>query len=328
MRYLVVRIGAFGDVVITTPLIRELKKRDNEVYVLTSERGEQILRYNPNIDKLIVHKKNSIPNDKLGEYFEEVSKENKCDKVIDLCSSIETELCLYPIQPEYNWSKQERSDLCNKNYYEHMFYKAGLDITEDTDLKPEVFFSEKEKEDAAIFKSNYIGKKLIIVGLSGSGLNKAYPHFQYVMSAVLEGNKDVMFITTGDESCKVLEAGLVHERVLHRSGVWSFRQSMAACQFGDAVIAPDTGILHASGCFDTPKIGLFGATTKENVTKHFANDYSLEASCSCAPCFRLIYRVNEQCPVETDSGATFCMGLGLDPNIIVGRIMNIVGVKK
>ena len=35
----------------------------------------------------------------------------------------------------------------------------------------------------------------------------------------------------------------------------------------DLVISPDTGVLHASGAFDTPKIGLLGHTTIENITK-------------------------------------------------------------
>jgi ADP-heptose:LPS heptosyltransferase len=50
---------------------------------------------------------------------------------------------------------------------------------------------------------------------------------------------------------------------------------MALTKFVDLVISPDTGVLHASGCYDTPKIGLLGHTTIENITKYFKNDYSI-----------------------------------------------------
>ncbi len=328
MRYLIARIGAFGDVIITTPLIRYLKQQKHEVYVVTSERGEQILRYNPNVDKLITHKKDSIKIDKLGEYFEGIRKDNKCDKLIDLSSSIETKLCFHPTQPEYNLPKRDRIALCSKNYYEHTIDLALGKSLNSNQLRPEVFFSEKEKGDYAKFRADYIGKKIIIVGLSGSGTNKAYPYLQYVLSAILEGNKDVIFVTTGDETCKILEQGLIHDRVIHKSGVWSFRQSMIACKSASLVIAPDTGLIHASGCFDTPKICMLGHTTKENITKHFKNDKSIEASVPCSPCFRLIYNLKEQCPTDVESCAAFCMSDGIDPNLIIKRILNTVGLIK
>ena len=328
MRILLVRIGAFGDVIITTPIIRYLKQKKNEVYVVTSERGEQILRYNPNIDKLIIHKKDSVQFSELDDKWKKLSEEYKCDKIIDLSSSIETKLALHPIQPEYNWSKRERIELCDKNYYEYTSKLALGKILEPNQLRPEIFFSEKEKEDHARFKANLFGKKTILVGLSGSGLNKAYPYLQYVMSAILEGNKDVVFITVGDESCKILEAGLIHERVIHRSGVWNFRESMIACKSANMVIAPDTGLLHASGCFDTPKIGLLGHTSVENITKHFKNDMSLQSTTSCSPCFRLIYNLKEQCPIDVVNGGAFCMSIGIDPNLIIKRILKVVGIQK
>lgn len=328
MRYLIVRIAAYGDCLTVTPLIRYLKESGNEVYVLTSETGEEIFRHNIHIDKLIVQKKDSVPTALLEKKFEEVSKENNCDKIINLCGSIESKLVLHPIQPEYNWSKQERFELCNRNYYEYTLERGlGATLNYDSSIcNPEVFFTEKEKEEVASFKSNYLGKKLILVGLSGSSAARAYPYLQYVISTILEVNKDVIFITTGDHACTVLEVGLEHERVIHRSNVWSFRQAMLACSIVDLVIAPDTGLIHASGAYDVPKICLLGSTTKENITKHFKNDYSLESTTSCSPCFRILYNATHQCPTDTETKGAFCMSVGLDPNLIIENIVKVVGV--
>ena len=92
MRILVVRIGAFGDAIIVTPLLRYLVEQGHEVVFLGSDQSEQVLRCNPRISKFIMHERDSVRNDQLGEYFEKLRVEHQCDKLIDLCESIEVRL--------------------------------------------------------------------------------------------------------------------------------------------------------------------------------------------------------------------------------------------
>lgn len=310
-----------GDTIISTPLVRYLHNQGNEVYYLASDSGMPILQNNPHVTKLIHHKTDSIANDKLGEYFDSLAKAYECDSLIDLCESIECSLCFHPVQPQYNYTKNERKLLGNKNYYQQCFVKAGYPIPEKhEDLRPEVFFTDKEEEDFLRFREQYIGKKIILWALSGSSLHKSYPFTFLVMSKILVDHPDVIFVTIGDEKCKILEQGLQHERVIHKSGKWSFRQSMMAIKYASLLIAPDTGILHASGCFKTPKIGMQTAVTIECVSKYFLNDFSVEAKIHCAPCFRLIYDSRVQCNIDPTINAPFCAAYGLDPELIIERI--------
>ncbi|HAX61315.1 MAG TPA: hypothetical protein DCX95_01970 [Elusimicrobia bacterium] len=48
-KFLIIMLRAVGDVLLTTPLIRALKKNNpaNEIYFLTGKSAEKILRYNP-----------------------------------------------------------------------------------------------------------------------------------------------------------------------------------------------------------------------------------------------------------------------------------------
>lgn len=81
------------------------------------------------------------------------------------------------------------------------------------------------------------------------------------------------------------------------------------------VIAPDTGIIHAAGCYDTKKILLVGHNTGECITKHFKNTITLEADVKkspCAPCLFLIYDLKLQCPIHKETGAALCMGSGIE----------------
>src|SRR5580765_1704968 len=54
MKFLVIRFSSIGDIVLTTPVIRCLKKQlpDAEVHYLTKENFRPVVEYNPYIDKL------------------------------------------------------------------------------------------------------------------------------------------------------------------------------------------------------------------------------------------------------------------------------------
>ncbi len=322
MRVLIVRIGALGDSLITTPLIRQLKQDGNEVYYLGSDQAQVILKNNPNIDKFIHHKHDSIPNNKLGEYFESIKQAYECDKMIDLCESIEVKLALIPEDPKYNLPKYERAKLCNKNYYDQTLEIAGC---KTNNKLPEMFFSQEEEDEFAEFREENLGFKVIVWGLSGSGRNKSYPYVPYIVADLLKKYRKLKIVFVGDMPCQILECGMPEDkRVIKKSGKWSFRQSALACKYADLVVSPDTGLLHAAGCFDTPKIGLLGHSTIENITKYFINDYSLEAECDCAPCFRLIKDANIQCPTDKISSATWCMSKGLPAERVKERIEEVL----
>lgn len=325
MRYLVVRIGAFGDALITTPLIRCLKKQGHEVYYLMSERGEQMLRHNPYIDKAIMHSDDSVANDKLGEYFDRIAKDNKCDKVINLCESIEVRLAVMSDYPMWNWSKKERREYCNKNYYEYTFEHAGFSA-EGISLKPEMFFTQAEEDFIAEFRKRFIGQQLILWGLSGSARQKTYPYVPYIANDLLKKYKNVVFVLVGGEACKVLECAFPkHHRIIKMSGAFTMRQSCLLTKYSSIVVSPDTGLLHAAGCWDTPKIGLLTHSTIENITKHFVNDFSIESEAVCAPCFRLIKDAEKECLHERETKACLCMGKeGMKPEKIFNRITEVL----
>jgi ADP-heptose:LPS heptosyltransferase len=329
MRHLIVRVGAaWGDILMVTPLLRYLKSRGDEVYMLTGEAGQEVLKGNPNIDKLIFYAKDSVPLDKFGEFIEATAKAHECDSTIDLCESIEVNLAKIPEDPDYNLPKTERAVQCNKNYYEETFRiafkKAGIEeeIPKESKIyKPEVFFDEKEENDFLQFRSDILGHKLIVIGLSGSGRNKTFPLIDVLVNHILSTYREVKVVTVGDYACKLLENGMKrHKRLIHKAGEWTMRQSMMAVKHAALTISPDTGLLHAAGCWDGAKIGLFGHSTIENVTKHFTNDFSIEAEVDCAPCFRLIYSAETQCPIDENGGACFCMALGLPLGKIYKRI--------
>jgi len=329
-KVLVCRWGAFGDCIITTPVIRKLKQDGWEIYYATNERGGQILKLNPHITKFFETKTDSIKD--MDKYLGDIKKEYKIDEVVNLSESIEVDLSLHPRSPRYMYSKQERFEMCNINFYEHTFTKFPfLDMSMITDesmipdlMRPELFFSEEELKEAQSYMKP--DKFNIMIGMAGSGNNKAWPWTELLCGSILNEMKEhVHIITVGDVKCKLIEP-VEPKYITNLADKTSMRVSCAMTKFADLLISPDTGLLHASGCYDTPKIGMIGHNTIENITKYFSNDYSLQSDpelATCAPCFRMIYDMPLQCPQCDETGAAWCMQYGIKPELVFEQVKKV-----
>lgn len=316
---LVIRLGAYGDMLCITPALKKLKELEYYIMLYTNKRGRETLEHCPYVDQWIDHDE-THPVDTLHIHFENLKKEYPHDKYINFSESIECNVAFHPVNPEYIYPKndQERIKRGNRNYYDVTEEWAGLEGCQKT---PEFNYTEEEAEKAKSYLKE--GKINILWALSGSGKQKVYPWTEYVIGQILKDYENVHVITVGDLSSQLLET-LIDERITNLSGNISMRMSMTLTAFVDLVIAPDTGVLHAAGCFDTSKIGLLGHTNIENITKYFKNDYSLEADVPCAPCFKLIYSHEVQCPVDIITHAALCMSHGITPERLYKQIRMVL----
>lgn len=329
MRILVCRLGAWGDCIIITPLIKYLKEQGNEVYVLTSELiGMQVFANNPHIDKLIPYVKDTVPGDKLGEFFNAVKEAYECDKIVDMNESIECSLLYMEHLPHYNLPKPERIARCNKNVYDYAFVHAGYDVTACTG-RGGLYFTPQEEAWARNFLSKSKAKKRFIIlwGVAGSGLNKAYPPVTIMPRAIVEQYRDAVIVLMGDARASMIgeqSPHLKHNRIFNLCGRTDLRQAMILTKYANLVIGPDTGLLHSAGCFDTPKIIMLGHCLKEHISKYFVNDYSIEADCDCAPCYKLINNPAIQCPIDPMTTGTWCMTRGFKPERVEAHIKSVI----
>ena len=319
---LLIRFGAYGDMVILSPVISRLKKNGYYIILHCGRRGAEVYKHDPRIDELIEGSEEAVPYEDLMKSWKKLKDKIKPDFFANFTQSIEHNIALHPTDPIYVYSKEDRFKECNKNYYEETMKWAEFEIEPgDLPLKPELHYTHDEQREA----SSYIktDRLNVLWCLSGSAKNKVYPFTEYVMGDLIRKYPDINFITVGDVKCKLLE-NVMHHLPEHNftelAGEVSMRIAMLLTCMVDLVVSPDTGILHASGCWDTPKIGLLGHTTKENITKHFVNDFSIEAQCPCSPCFHLIYDFDIQCPIEDVTHAAWCMAVGIPPEALFERI--------
>jgi ADP-heptose:LPS heptosyltransferase len=327
---LISRYGAYGDNIILSCVIDGFHKQGWKVIFDCGKRGAEVYKHDERIAELIPHDESIKDPDKLLENIKELRAKVKHDYYCHFSGSIEHNVCAHPTQPEYIYPKYEREKIFNRNYYE-----ATIKWAEEKGEGEKPDFSKFEpvpslrfttEEEEKVKKWLNPDRKNVLWALSGSGCNKVYPWTEYVMQNVI-AKEPVHFITVGDNKCQMLEnfnEFIPKETVTNLAGLTTIRESLLLTKFVDLVVSPDTGVLHASGCWETPKIGLLGHTTRVNITKHFKSDYSLESDSPCAPCFYLIYDHSIQCPLDYISHSAWCMSIGLDGERVTDRIVEVL----
>lgn len=331
-RIIICRYGAWGDSVILTPVLKRLKEDGYHITLNCTKRAFPVLKYNPNIDAYLMQEDDLIPNNQLSEYWAEISK--GYDRFLNMSETLEAKFLFSPFQEkrfpdpnnpdedvllrfgqkEYYLSVEERRALCSHtNYYDYALQVAGYNDVE----KPtgELYYSPLEEALCRAFRERFKDYFLILWCLSGSSMHKMWLGAEETALNLLFKHKDIITLTVGDYPCKLIE--WQDQRNISMIGEWDIRTSMLMTKYVDLVISPETGILNAAGCFDTPKIGLLTHSSKTNLTKHFNNDYSIQAHIDCSPCHRMIYMDNfRDCPLigggEEKGGIDACACAGTE----------------
>ena len=317
--------GAIGDFIQSVPVLRKLKEDGYHVTLNCSEVAREVLKHCPYVDEFAVQIRDYVPNKgvtsgPLMEYWKELA--TKYDKFVNLTGSAEESLLVpdsrlmammeqmgekHPELDEqnrfYNSIRAIREVVKDTNYYDNHLAKAGY---EDRGMNGELFFSEQEEIMAQGFRDKYAGRFIVMWVLSGSSYHKRYPYFQQAAQELIVKNPDILLVSVGDPECALLERS-ESNRYLPRAGRWVLRTTLVMTKYVDLVIGPETGILNAAGCFDTPKITMLSHSSHENLCKYWKNDFCLAPDPKdvfCHPCHVLhyVHTVNQECP--TCKGAT------------------------
>ena len=292
-RACVARYGAMGDMIMVTPLLKQLKEDGYHVTVNATPYSIRMLDNNPYIDNLIVQEREAIPNPALGPYWDMWRKEY--DRYINLSESIEGGLLKVENRPDFFTHKSWRHKTCNVNYYDRTLELGGY--PEIKGRNGELFFSSSEERKAKEFFDKLKDKFVVLWALHGSSHHKIYPMMEPTMREWLETHRDSVLITVGDKMAQLLE--FEHPQAIPKSDIWSIRESLIATKYVDAVIGPESMITNASGCYDTPKIVFLSHSSAENLTKYWKNCYSLEPDTTIAPCYpcHMLHYSPESCPI-------------------------------
>jgi ADP-heptose:LPS heptosyltransferase len=303
---LAIRHAAFGDGVMVSCALPYLHRDGYEITFLANDRVREALDQNPYIKTWVKHEDGSIPNDELEQYWEGLGK--GFDKIVNFTGTVENELLFAYPQPEYFLTHKERRDIVNnRNYFESHVLRAGYKISIPPNA--EIYFNKEERSKGRRWRNKHRKQFKIAWTLAGSSNHKIYRYFEPLMIEFLTKYSNAELYTLGDYPTRLLT--FEHPRVHNMMMVDNFglRDSLLLAKNSNLVIGPETGVLVAASGWIIPKICLLSHSSKENLTKHWLNTYSIKPECDCSPCHMLFKYKDiwkDKCQIDSKLGTPKC----------------------
>ncbi len=327
MKILLIRFSSIGDIVLTTPVIRCIKRQmddDVELHMLTRDKFESLSYNNPYIDKTHEY------GNSLREVIKELKKE-EFDYVVDLQkNSLSRRVC---------WALG-----CEHHSFHKLDFKKMLLTTFKINKLPDVhivdrYFEAVEPLDVKndgrglefyISESNMMqepdlpeefrnGFYAVVVG--GSYNTKVIPTEKLVEIIEKLDEPVILLGGPGDMQRAKQVADAVGENVWNPVGMLNLEQSAAIIKMSKAVLTSDTGMMHIAAALNKPMVSVWGNTVPEFgmyqlYPKGSINKLNIVEikDLKCRPCTKLGYK---KCP----KGHFKCMKM-IDTDKVVSLLKN------
>lgn len=292
-----VRVGAHGDAVWASSPCAVLKEDGYHVTAYVASTGGEILKHDPNIDRLIVIPDGVLSDDDLLAFW--AHEAAKHDRWINLIGSVEQRLLYHPSSNEFYLPQALRHRFGNVNYLEMIHDYAGL----PHDFRQKFYPSEEETAWAIKARDMLPSGPVVVLNPCGSGPAKTWPHAQRFIQRMSDAG--INCVVLGDLRLQLEE---VSERTAIIGKEWPVRAALAFALLADAVVATESLIANAVAMEPMLKVVMLSHSSNENLTKHWVNTAAIEpTSVSCHPCHRVHGSHLAFCAKDTATGCSACM---------------------
>ena len=301
-KILLIRLSSIGDIVLTTPVIRCIKRQvpNCELHYLTKSHYETVLKANPHIDRL------HLFNNNLKDCIKQLRKE-KFDAIIDLHKNQRTFLIKAALKPCPSYTINKLSlkkwlyvnfkinllpDLHIVNRY--LAAAAPLEVRNDG-LGLEYHIPDGGKIAVGEYFPNIGRVPFVAVVLGAVHFTKRLPPEKLInicelinSPVVLLGGRDVF------ELGEIITSKLrENRRIVNACGDLTLNQSASVIKQAEKVVTHDTGLMHIAAAFNKPIASVWGATVpafgmfpyfgEQNTASLIAETKGL----SCRPCSKI-----------------------------------------
>ncbi|HEX3935776.1 MAG TPA: glycosyltransferase family 9 protein [Puia sp.] len=268
MKFLIIRFSSIGDIVLTTPVIRCLKKQiaTAEVHYLTKASFLPILKANPYVDRI-----HTLTGD-LDATIEELKKED-FDYIIDLHHNLRTWKVKRVLKKQaFSFDKLNvekwllTNFKINKMPDRHIVDRyldtlklfnvvndgAGLDyfIPADEELK--------STDIPTAHQAGYIG---VVIGAAHA--TKRLP--LHKLETICKEARHPLILLGGPEDAETAKrlAAIDPIKIYNACGQFKLNESAALVRQAKMIVTHDTGLMHIAAAFKRPIISVWGNTVPE-----------------------------------------------------------------
>ena len=309
MKFLIIRFSSIGDIVLTGPVLRCIKKKypEAEVHYLTKAQFHPLLIANPNIDKFYL-----LEDDNLDDLIQKMKAESY-DVIIDLHKNIRTLKVkrALGVKKVYSFDKinlekwlivnLKMNRLPEKHIVDRYFEGiADLGIVNDGQGL-DYYIWDKEVYD---FVLSLTDTHYIAFAIGANHNTKKLPEDKII--EICSGIDKHIYILGGpkEEATGTKLNDLFPTKVINLCGKLTVNESAFLIKHAKKVITHDTGMMHIAAAFHKPILSIWGNTIPEfGMYPYFGDlekDHAEKQSkifevkgLSCRPCSKLGY---EKCP--------------------------------
>jgi len=302
VKFLIIRFSSIGDIVLTTPVVRNLKEQCEgaEVHFLTKKQYKGILEHNPYVDKIHT----------LGRSFSDLIIELKKEHfhyIIDLHNNLRTsrvKLKLHTTSFKFNKLNKEKWLIVNfkKNnlpgihivdrYLETVNY-----FIDENDMRGLDFFVPEEDgvSLSSLPQNHRNGYIAFAIGAQHSTKRLSD---EKIISICKKINQPIILLGDKNDSIVAEKIKLeVGENIYNACGKYGLNQSASIVEQAKLVISHDTGLMHIAAAFKKQIISVWGNTIPEfgmyPYLSHQKSEIIEVKDLKCRPCSKIGYH---KCP--------------------------------
>lgn len=302
MKILILRFSSIGDIVLTTPVVRCLRKKypDAEIHYATKKAFKSVLQYNPYINKIHL----------LADSFDELAdtlKQENYDYTIDLHNNQRTLLLKLRLGVKaYSFNKLNIEKWLMVNFKinrlpathivdRYLATCAPLGVTNDGEGL-DYFLGKEDKVDVTtlpeVFHNGYVAW---VIGAKQN--TKKFPAAK-VASAINALTMPVLLLGGKEDSTEaetIMQQVKTSVPLFNAAGKYSLNQSASLVQQARLVVTNDTGLMHMAAAFKRSLITLWGNTIPQfgmypYFGKHNVPEQRFQVEgLACRPCSKLGY---------------------------------------
>ena len=288
-KILIVRLSSLGDILLTTPLIRSLKKYKPEIEIdfLLREEYRDVLVNNPYLSNLITIKREDSPSK-----TKNILSQKNYDFVIDLQNNLRSRSLIQGVKcpkvkfKKLSWQKfllvKFKINKLSETPPIPVRYASAIEHLKLDDHGLDLITNSKPSE-SLLKLTNLIGY------CPGSRhFTKMWPKEYYIElgKKLIENNYNVVLFGGKDDKviCEEISSSLSESiNLCNDNNILHTAADMKLCK---TIICNDSGLMHAACAVKVPVIAIFGSTVKEfGFTPYGSKNLILENnSLSCRPC--------------------------------------------
>jgi lipopolysaccharide heptosyltransferase II len=312
-KILVIRISSMGDVLLTTPLLRQLKNKypNADIDFIVAKEFFEIIQYNPYVNKVFQYVKSMKLYDLIIERLHNLEK--KYDLIIDLQANFRSmHIITGFISKVVKVKKYRLKKLflvhCKKNYYDKIIpipeiirqTVDSLGVKDDGKglelwLPEEVGLSQYPPEN-----KQYSLNENLNIALAPGAYHKTKQWLPERFAELIDYLKvkfNANIFILGGESDKIIASDIIkkiNSIVSDCTGSKSIFNTAKIIDSCDLLITNDTGVMHIAAARRIPIVSIFGSSVKEFGFEPFrVNNEIVETELPCRPCSHI---GREDCP--------------------------------